>query len=158
MGCRTAGLNAAGLAALVLAMAGCSGAHPELVPVTGEVYLDGKPVESAAVMFYPEGQGKPAWAHTDGTGTFKLTTYRDKDGAAVGPYKVSVTKVREEVVKPTKPVNSVAAEIEAELSGSKRKREVWLIPQQYADAKASGLAFAVEPSGKNHAVFELTSR
>ncbi|MEN1680960.1 MAG: carboxypeptidase-like regulatory domain-containing protein [Planctomycetota bacterium] len=144
------------LAAALLALTGCN--SNGLVPVTGEVSLDGEPVVSAAVMFFPEGPGRPAWAHTDASGAFELTTYRDKDGAALGSYKVSVTKVVEEMVKaPKKPLDSAAAEIKAELQGRRRKREIWLVPQRYADASASGLVFAVESRGKNHAVFELAS-
>lgn len=140
---------------LLLAVSGCSSSG--LVTVTGEVRLDGEPVDSAAVMFFPKGTGRPAWAHTDDTGAFELTTYRNNDGAALGDYNVSVTKIVEETVKVNRRIDSAEAEIRSELQGSGRRREVWLVPQRYSNPKESGLAYVVEAGGENHMVIELTS-
>jgi len=82
------------LPVLLLAAAGCSSRYKP-VPVSGEVTLNGKPVEGATVYFYaatdgPE--GRPAVGTTDKAGQFRLGTMGNADGALPGEYKVVVTK------------------------------------------------------------------
>jgi hypothetical protein len=71
-----------------LLLTGC-GVKP--VPVKGVVVIDGKPSPHAFVMFTPqETGGKEAHGATDEHGVFHLTTFRAKDGALPGHYKVTV--------------------------------------------------------------------
>jgi len=86
----------AGLAglALLLAAAGCSDKHTP-IPVSGEVTLDGQPVEAATVYFYAVGdlkEGRTATGQTDKEGKFRLSTLGTNDGALPGNYKVVVSK------------------------------------------------------------------
>jgi hypothetical protein len=64
---------------------------PGLVPVSGRVTLDGKPVEQMIVNLTPLGdtQGNGALACTDSEGRFTLLDSRGAAGAYVGGYKVS---------------------------------------------------------------------
>ena len=65
-----------------------------IVPVTGTVLLDGKPLEGAAVLFHPEADERPAVGITDNLGNFHLTTRTQGDGGCVGINRVSITKER----------------------------------------------------------------
>src|SRR5262245_49154394 len=70
---------------------GCN-KSPTLVPVSGRVTLDGKPVKEMMVNFLPIGdtQGSGAIAHTDSDGQFTLLDMRGEAGVHVGDYKVSL--------------------------------------------------------------------
>ena len=70
--------------------AGCRQA-PGLVPVSGRVTLDDKPVQQMLVNLTPLGdtQGNGALACTDSEGRFTLLDSRGGAGAYVGEYKVS---------------------------------------------------------------------
>ena len=65
-------------------------------PVEGKVLLKGQPLEHALVVLHPRHPGgeaataPSARAQTDATGTFVLTTYENRDGAAAGEYAVTV--------------------------------------------------------------------
>ncbi len=94
-------LSMAGLM-LLLSNAGCGGGgggeQYDVVPVSGVVTCEGKPVANAGVNFTPiaeegraEGRpGRPALAITDEQGRFRLSTYGDYDGAIVGSHRVTV--------------------------------------------------------------------
>ena len=75
---------------LVLALAGC-GSGVTLLPVSGTVTIDDKPVAGAAVLFQPAGGGPAAHAVTDADGRYTLETANSK-GAVPGEHKVTVTK------------------------------------------------------------------
>ena len=85
-------LIAIALAAVLLP--GCGG--PRMAPVKGRVVFNGQPVKEAAVTFSPaggEGQletGKPAAGFTDEDGNFRLSTFKNYDGALVGTHNVHV--------------------------------------------------------------------
>jgi hypothetical protein len=71
------------------AAAGCGGGGP--VPVRGTVKLDDKPLAGATVLFIAQDAGgRDAAGTTDADGVFRLTTFRDGDGALPGKYKVVV--------------------------------------------------------------------
>lgn len=78
------------LVAASLGLAGCGSNDHGLVPVTGVVLLDGKPVGNAAVMFHhPAGQ--TAYAIADDDGSFSMTTREPGDGVAAGEHRVTVS-------------------------------------------------------------------
>ncbi len=86
------------LASLVaVAAAGCGDGDETssyaLVPVTGNVTLDGKPFEGAKVLFTPQGNvpDTPGSDTTGKEGNYKIM-YRGRAGVAPGKYLVSVTK------------------------------------------------------------------
>src|SRR5438105_558805 len=64
----------------------------KLVPVSGTVTLNGKPLAGATVVFAPEAANKPSTPGSDTTGpegNYKLM-YRNRSGVAPGKYKVTV--------------------------------------------------------------------
>jgi len=81
------------LGCLTLVATGCSGNKgPKLVPVSGKVTLDGKPLPGGVVNFFPAKEPDSKYhsvATIDSSGTYKLTT-NGKDGAPLGSYKVTV--------------------------------------------------------------------
>lgn len=87
------GVFAVGVVALLLPA--CGG--PKMAQVEGRVVYNGHPVKDAAVTFSPAGEpgqketGKPGTGWTDENGYFKLSTFKDYDGALVGNHTVHVT-------------------------------------------------------------------
>lgn len=72
---------------------GCGGSS-DLVPVSGQVTLDGEPLPDVQVLFYQRGGGPETnfIGQTDGEGRFTLTTIRGESaGIAPGKYDVSLT-------------------------------------------------------------------
>ena len=102
-------------AILLAGLLGCS-REMELLPVSGQVTLDGKPVEGAAVSFRPAAGGPPATAVTDADGRYTLET-ANRPGAVPGEHKVAVTKNVERV-------------------GQKIQ---WITPESYSHSETSGL-------------------
>ncbi|MBW3539735.1 MAG: hypothetical protein KY476_05645 [Planctomycetes bacterium] len=149
---------------LLLPMAtaiGCGGSEDVLVPVSGTVTLNGKPLAGAEVHFVTakfEGYGK-----TNTEGHYELV-----NGAAPGPNKVYFKK--------DDPAAAAAAAAEIDMSiegmdegqveamlesqglrptGSEGK--VGLIPADYADPETTKLSFPVPAGGTDSADFKLQS-
>lgn len=84
-------------AAMILVPAGCNDG-PTLVPVSGAVTLDGKPLEGATLSFVPLPGNPVSTAGTDATGpdgNFRMT-YDGRAGLAPGKYSVAVSKMEED--------------------------------------------------------------
>lgn len=84
-----------GVVLVSLCVIGCSGVpddRPSVVPVTGKITYNGKPVTGALVNFSSLKSPRPANGMTDNDGRFSLTTFSTDDGAIPGEYQVSVTK------------------------------------------------------------------
>jgi hypothetical protein len=78
---------------LGLALTACTpNNRVEVIPVTGEVVVHGKPAESAIVTFCPtDGSLTRAFvAIADAQGRFQPTTYEAGDGLPAGEYEVTV--------------------------------------------------------------------
>src|SRR5687768_6312898 len=67
---------------------GCS-EGPDVVPVTGTVTRNGKPVPGVMINFMPE-DGRPSWAITDAQGKYELQYSKSYTGGLVGRHKVFV--------------------------------------------------------------------
>ena len=86
------------VSALVLVAIGCGGM--KLVPVSGRVTLDNKPLVNADVIFQPDsleknpGHGSRGKTDDQGQFTLQLTTGNTK-GATVGKHKVTITAYAE---------------------------------------------------------------
>ena len=82
---------------VVVVLGGCSKgpAPPRLVPVSGKLVYQNKPVPLAWLRFYPDapqqGQGFVADGQSKEDGTFSLQTYPHGPGAVPGRYKVTIT-------------------------------------------------------------------
>ena len=77
---------------LLAALTGCdSDPHPELVPVTGTVYVDGVPATKGTVSFLPaDPMGNSASANIDESGHYEASTYEPGDGIKPGDYRIGV--------------------------------------------------------------------
>jgi len=81
------------LALAGLGLAGC-GSRGDLVPVSGQILLDGKPLEGALVFFNPVGGGPLGAAYTDASGRFTVKS-GPRTGLRPGEYIVVVQKTAE---------------------------------------------------------------
>src|SRR4051794_2865052 len=87
----------AGMAALLLGIAGCSQtprSEVPLVPASGKVTLDGKPLPEADIEFIPEGdtRGQGGSARTNADGGYLAATPFGEAGLSSGIYKVVISK------------------------------------------------------------------
>jgi hypothetical protein len=105
-------------AALLVAacFTGCSDGRPVIVPVSGQVLLDGKPLTYGFVRFSP-GDGRVSMGRLDENGRFRLTCYESGDGAIVGTHRIAVQT--HEILKDAK--------------------IKWHAPRKYANYATSGL-------------------
>ena len=71
---------------------GCGESGPELVPASGSVTLDGKPLKNVIVTFFPQPTGPSSSGTVDVEGKFKLYGPGSKLGAIVGENKVTVVR------------------------------------------------------------------
>lgn len=83
---------------------------PTTVPASGVVTLNGKPLASAGVMFYPQtaGSGVECFGYTDDAGKFTLTQLRGQGGAPPGEYRVTVSQYLKKDGTPFKNDGTVA--------------------------------------------------
>jgi hypothetical protein len=84
------------LAALAsAALTGCD-SGPTLVPVSGTVTLDGKPLEGANIAFVPDSSNPAPQTQgmdvTGSSGNYKVM-YNNRSGIAAGKYKVTISKL-----------------------------------------------------------------
>lgn len=131
---------------------GCTGKDPNepvMVPVSGTVSLDGKPLSGADVSFVPTGQtlGQGAVGRTDKDGSFTLHGRRGGEGAATGSYKVVISKR----VMPDG--SDVHADDKTPPMESPAKEK--LLPR-YSDAERTTLS-AIVSAGGTRLEFPLTS-
>tara|TARA_B100000809_G_scaffold252190_2_gene286638 strand:- start:504 stop:1067 length:564 start_codon:yes stop_codon:yes gene_type:complete len=93
--------------AMLIATIGCGADHPPVEVVTGTVMYNGAPLVGATISFHPDEQNvrgstsRVSSGETDPQGVFRLiTNYMDGgsviplDGAPLGTYKVTVTKLK----------------------------------------------------------------
>lgn len=104
----------------ILPLLGCDWG-PKIVPVSGQVVIDGKPLQKGFVRFIPD-NARAASSEIDSNGKFTLTTVNHNDGCVVGTHKVEI--------------------ISKEFPSQTQTR--WLIPRKYADLATSGLEITVE--------------
>lgn len=121
----------AGLMIVAIVCLGCGGGKslkvPELVPVKGKITLDGKPLESAQVLFQPKGgtAGQGAYASTAEDGSFTLKYNSGQEGCPKGEYVIMITKLLTPDGKAV-PAGQNAADVDA--------RDI--IPARYKDPDA----------------------
>lgn len=109
---------------LILLSAGCGDGRPARVTVSGQVLIDGKPLQQGNIKFVPEG-ARPSAGTIDENGRFTLTCFDGNDGVIPGTHRVQIS----------------ASEI---LDNSKVK---WWAPRKYSDFRTSELEFVInEPT------------
>ena len=121
------------------------------IAASGTVTYQGQPVEGAAVVFAPEGQGRAASGLTDASGRFELTTLTPGDGVLPGKFGVTISKTE---------VSGSMTEEESQAYVAKHgeppkvtRKE--LLPAKYAAPATSGLTAEVAAGGKNEFTFDL---
>lgn len=95
---------------------GCSDGRPPMVPVSGQVLIDGKPLTHGFVRF-SSGDGRVSMGRLDENGRFRLTCYEPGDGAIIGSHRVAV--------------------LTHEIIGDAKIK--WHAPRKYANYATSGL-------------------
>jgi len=103
-----------------LAVSGCN-SGPKLVPVSGQVKIDGKPLEMGVVMVWVKDH-RPACGVIGKDGRFELMTHSPGDGCVIGEHAVTVTSE----------------------TGLKDDATQFFIPDRYKDPKKSGLKITVD--------------
>jgi len=136
---------------LALVTVGCGSRRT--LPVEGVVLLDGKPLAGASVQFIPEDKGRAATGETDASGRFMMSTFKPRDGALAGSYKVVISP-------PTGAIDKTQyASAEDAMSAASRmpKKESPKpsFPQKYSRPDQTPLTQVVPVQGK--LVFELKS-
>lgn len=138
------------VATAVLASLGCGGPG-KTYKVSGTVTLEGgAPVPNALVVFIPKGEnGRVATGTTDSAGQYELSTFRTRDGAMAGEYKITVKLPERASVggnemqgkDPQDPaVQKRYREIaEAQAKAEESKKETLEIHKNYADAAKTPL-------------------
>lgn len=147
-GTRTGLLARLAWGCLLLAWAGCGEQGPAVAPVSGVVTYQGKPVQYARVMFFPQNVpgAQTGFAQTDAQGRFsEVLTGGTQSGAVVGSHFVTVT----EGWPP-------AQEVPKDASGMQRTppRGPW--DQKYRDSSNPALKVEVVGGQDNHFDFELS--
>ena len=109
------------LAMLAALTAGCGGG-PTIVPVSGTVTINGKPLtgRSGFVRVVPAGFRAATGSINPDDGTFVLTTLKPNDGCVTGTHPAAVI------------VNIMVG-----------SRLVWLVPERYGDDATSGLTVEI---------------
>ena len=144
------------MAALVvwIALAGC-GREATTVPVRGTVTLDGQPLPRATVQFLAQDRGgRDALGTTDADGLFRLSTFKPRDGAFAGKYKVVVRSV------PQADPGVVATNVQEAMRAASRRQQpigpLVTIAPRYSHPGKTILEQEVPPSGE--VVFALQSK
>jgi hypothetical protein len=112
---------------VALNLSGCAPAE-SLIPVEGKITLDGKPLTKGSVIFHPDASKGNATLNQphgeiDPSGTYRLFTQRDRDGAPPGWYKVSV--------------------MAQERDPNDVYKITWITPPPYANHETSGIRIEV---------------
>lgn len=120
-----------------------------LVPVEGTVTFQGKAVEGATVVFVPATAAtRAAVGRTDAAGRFSLTTKDPGDGAAPGPYLLTVSKTEATGGLSTAEAEQWSRRRENFGKYPPRPKITELLPKKYKVANTSGLQTTVSP-GQN---------
>ena len=114
------------LLAVLLVSCGCKDNRPVRVPVSGQILIDGEPVEHGFVQVIPEND-RAATGKLGAQGRFQLTTFEPNDGCVKGKHRVAVIAVQSD--SPTS--------------------QTWLAPQEYADVETSGLEVEIKGPTKD---------
>lgn len=139
---------------LVWSTVGCGPSRPDTVKVSGNVTLDGEPVEGATVALIPSDGSQPARGVTDASGEFTLTTFEAGDGAIPGQYTATVTKIDESAAAAAEEASGemdTPTDTEDPMASAKH-----LLPMKYSSPSTSGLTVEVE-KGMAPLALELSS-
>lgn len=112
-------------------------------PASGVVTFHGKAVPNATVSLQREDGRVAALGVTDPAGSFKLSTYREHDGAPVGKYRVTVAATRVEYLN----ADTLAPEPPTGFPSA--------VPPHLSNPDTSRLQVEVTLDGPNHFGFHI---
>ena len=135
-----------------LALVGCGSSEPGLVPVSGIVMLDDKPIDKAAVMFH-HAAGRIAYGVTGEDGTFQLTTRDSGDGALIGDYRVTVSLTHQEGG-----VQQNDAGVEDYSRPILEEKTIFIVPKVYNDPQTTPINVTISKASKLRIDLESTRR
>jgi hypothetical protein len=128
---------------------GCRKGIPNgLVPVSGHVRLDGRPLEGASITFRSEREQYPAL--TDAEGRYEL-----RPGAAPGDYRVTVGKLEGSAEAMLAADPAAAGHVPASHGPVGTPKQA--VPTRYSDPQTSELRFMVAEPGTTRADFDLVT-
>ena len=142
------GMRSGVIALLVTAvLGGCGGPSKPwevVVPVSGQLTFEGKPVSGAQITLYPTSTEVPDSVRPSATttedGSFVLGTFGANDGAPVGDYKASVVWFKVVDV------------------GSGPVRGDNVLPQKYSNPEASGITVTIDAPETKVTAIALTKK
>ncbi len=126
---------------LTLAATGCGPFRPTVVPASGIVTLDGKPLPGGFVRLVPAGS-RPATGEIGPDGRFALGTFAAADGCVLGTHGV-------EVIGPLPAGGETAAAVPAPAVA---------VPARYRAAETSGLTITITGPASDLAIALTTDK
>ena len=138
---------------LSVGLVGCGDDGPKIVPVTGTISHDGKPLAEAMVFFHADIGPMISVGQSDENGHFVLTTdtLNPDDGAYVGNNHVAVTmgliqvrrdgKVMDKPERPKSPMDGA-------MNYKYIRRKA--VDKKYGRPETSGIICKIEDGGENH--------
>ncbi len=144
--------NAVWCVALMFCLAGCSGeSGTRLVPVKGQVTVQGKPAGGAHLLFYPaDGKSNPSEARSDPDGKFVVETV-GKPGMAPGEYKVTISYL-------TNPDKTAYTPKPGDLDLEQLRMQgkvIESLPAKYSNLQMTELKIVVTEQGNPEVKFDL---
>ncbi|WP_422927715.1 carboxypeptidase-like regulatory domain-containing protein [Singulisphaera sp. PoT] len=150
----------------LLTLIGCGGGGGEedyytLVPVSGKVTLDGKPLEGATITFNASDGNKPMTDGSDLTGSDGSFSakFRNRSGLSPGKYKVTVNRPKSDLPGKTRPpeldpfMASMAIDAGNKKKSARKVEQPWL----YGDPSHTPLSHEVSARGDSDLQFDLKS-
>jgi hypothetical protein len=106
-----------------LLVVGCGDGRPRIVPTSGQVLMNGKPLTGHVgfIRVVPAGSRAATGQIDPADGRFTLTTYETGDGCVEGTHRAAVI------------VNTTIG-----------NRLVWIVPERYGNDSTSGLTVTVD--------------
>lgn len=142
------------LAILLLAshICGCS-EQRELIPVSGKITLDGKPVTAGTIKFYPVDGGRMTRGGIQPDGSYQLSSFEQGDGTAPGAYKVTIEAMKnqsgQKATPSTEPkVDKFGYGVDERSEAPEQELEL-LLPKKYLSPEQTPLEATVEESTTN---------
>lgn len=132
----------------MVAILACSGCGPRRFSVEGAVFLDGEPVEGAAVTFVPTAGGRPGLSVTDAAGRFFMRDGGMANGLLPGHYDILVFKVifgpvRSGNMPLSGPRREAGSPSDIEAFVGERVIKEYIVPHKYTTPATSGLSVTV---------------
>lgn len=132
-------------AAVGMFMPACGCGGPKTVPVKGVVTIDGATLANVSVTFNAQDPGgKDAHGSTSADGSFHLSTFRPKDGALPGQYKITVHYSDPVNVSPNL---KSAADVQQAMVNAPVKRPSVILPPTYTQTDQTILKHKVPDDG-----------